>query len=269
MLNHFHLLVQLTAQNLSRGMHWLNGQYARKFNVQYGRVGHLFQSRFKGILVERETHGLQLVRYLPLNPVRAGIVKLPEDYEWSSHRAVLGLAPAPSWLAVDDVLAQFSPDRDIARARYRAFVDAGIGLERSPWSELVGQMFLGSEEWAKRMQDEIDVRPRSSEHPREQRKISVRSMADVVEAVARTLSISEDRVRDGRGLPRQVAAWIGWNEALLTGPQIADALGSCSATTVSRLVRNCDVERKRDRILDASIEKCVSTLRRKSGEWQT
>src|SRR4051812_40302741 len=68
MSNHFHLMLQLTAATLSRGMHWLNGRYVQRFNARHERVGHLYQGRYKSILVERETHGLELSRYVVLNP---------------------------------------------------------------------------------------------------------------------------------------------------------------------------------------------------------
>src|SRR6266705_1694555 len=95
MSNHFHFVVQLTCNSLSRGMQWLSTRYVQKFNRRHGRKGHLFQGPFDGPLVEKETYGLNVLRYDVLNPVRAGMVARPEDYIWSSHRAVLGMAPAP------------------------------------------------------------------------------------------------------------------------------------------------------------------------------
>ena len=98
MPNHYHLVVETPQANLSRGMRHLNGLYTQRYNRHRSRVGHVFQGRFKGILVERESHLLELVRYVVLNPVRAGIVEAAENYAWSSLRATLRLAPAPSWL---------------------------------------------------------------------------------------------------------------------------------------------------------------------------
>ena len=90
----------------------------------------------KSILVEEESYGLEVLRYVVLNPVRAKLVDLPEEYEWSSHRAVIGDIAAPKWLAVDDVLTLFGPRREIAITRYRAFIDAGIGLVKKCEEEL-------------------------------------------------------------------------------------------------------------------------------------
>jgi putative transposase len=87
----------------------------------------LFQGRFKGILVDRDTYLLELTRYVILNPVRAGMCAAPEQWPWSSYAAVMGSAPAPSWLAVEVLLSQFGCSREEARRRYRAFVYEGIG----------------------------------------------------------------------------------------------------------------------------------------------
>src|SRR5436190_2616656 len=161
MPNHFHLLVQLTEETLSRGMHWLNTSYAVAFNRRHNRVGHVLQGRFKSPPVERETYLLELIRYIVLNPVRANIVKRPEDYRWSSYRATIGLAPAKSWLAVDDARLPFGPDRQLARAALRDFVNAAIGVDTSIWKDLFEKGYVGSEDWVAQIQERIALKPRS------------------------------------------------------------------------------------------------------------
>jgi putative transposase len=83
--NHYHLLLETIDGNLSAGMRYINGVYTQYFNHRHDRVGHVFQGRFKAILVEKERYLLELCRYVVLNPVRAGMVKLPEEYGWSSY----------------------------------------------------------------------------------------------------------------------------------------------------------------------------------------
>jgi hypothetical protein len=226
-------------------------------------VGHLFQGRFNAVLIEKEAYCLEVLRYVVLNPVRARIVTCPEDYLWSSHRAVIGEATAPEWLAVDDVLAQFASERELARARYRHFVDAGIGLQRIPWTDLVGQMYLGGEAWLERVRDQVEVKPRADDYPRSQRVLGVPSMAVVVEAVADAFSIDEDSVRHGRsGTPRMIAAWIGFHEALLTIRDIAAGLRLRSAGHVSRLIRQCDRELDQNPVLRGCVDRCRTTIGR-------
>jgi len=267
MPNHFHLLVELTAKTLSKGMHWLNGKYSQAFNKRHDCVGHVFQGPFKAPLVEKESYSLELARYVVLNPVRAKMVSKPEDYVWSSHRAVLGDVEAQPWLAVDDLLVQFAPKRDIARALYRQFVNEAIGSEKNPWTDLVAGLYLGSEDWLKRVREQIDLKPRADDHPRVQRVVGAPSMATIVGVVAATLSTGEDRVRRGRGgIPRMVAAWIGWNEALLTNRDIAAGLRMRSSGHVSDLVRHCERELAINPHLRACVDCCIATIRRETGE---
>jgi REP element-mobilizing transposase RayT len=261
MSNHFHLVIQLMSESLSRGMQWLNFRYAQALNRRLQRVGHLYQGRFNASLIEKETYFLEVLRYVVLNPVRAGIVTRPEDYPWSSHRAVLGAVEPPIWLAVDDVLAQFAPDRDLARINYRNFVDAAIGAETSPWANRVG-IYLGSDTWIKGVGKHIALKPRADDHPRSHRVVDNPSMARVVAAVASTLSIHEGRIRHGRGgFPRMIAAWVAWNEAMLTLREIAAGLRLRSASHASYLIRGCDEKLARNRLLQESVDRCISTIR--------
>jgi putative transposase len=267
MSNHFHLVIQLTCETLSRGMQWLDSKYAQAFNRRHQRVGHLYQGRFKACLIEKEAYYLEVLRYVVLNPVRAAMVTRPEEHPWSSHRAVLGVAKAPGWLAVDDVLVQFGPNRDLARACYQDFVNAAIGAERAPWADLVGQIYLGTDAWIKRVRKQVDLKPRVDDHPRPQRVVGGPSMAAVVAAVAVTLSIDEERIRHGRGgMPRMIAAWIGCHEALLTNRDVAAGLRLRSSGNVTDLIRTCDRELARNRILRARIDHCIATIRRGKGE---
>ncbi len=149
--NHYHLLIQTPDGNLSKGMRQLNGVYTQLSNRRHHRVGHLFQGRFKAILVDSDAYLLELARYVVLNPVRAGMVKRPENWAWSSYRASLGLAPADGFLAVDALLGQFARRRTTAQARYAKFVAEGMGVP-SPWLQLKGQVFLGDAPFVDRMQ---------------------------------------------------------------------------------------------------------------------
>ena len=126
MRNHVHLALQVGEVSLSRIMQNLSQRYTVWMNRQQGRTGHLFQGRYKAILLDADAYLLELLRYIHLNPVRAGIVKLPEGYPWSSHRAYLGQEKIP-WLTTDWTLAQFSEERRLARRRYREFIMEGVG----------------------------------------------------------------------------------------------------------------------------------------------
>jgi putative transposase len=125
--NHYHLLLEVPLGNLPIGMRHLNGVYAQRFNNRYDRCGHLFQARYRSIIVEKNAHLLSVSRYVVFNPVRAGIVERPEDYRWSSYRATAGLEGPPAFLTTDWVLAQFSSRRALAQQRYCEFVMSALG----------------------------------------------------------------------------------------------------------------------------------------------
>jgi putative transposase len=154
--NHYHLVVETPEANLSKGMRQLNGMYTQASNRRHRRGGHLFQGRFKGILVDKENYYLTLVRYVVLNPVRAGMVKRTGAWGWSSYRATAGECPSPAWLATDVVRSYFAKRRSTACQRYRQFVAEGIGQE-SVWVGLRQQVYLGDEKFVHRMQKKIRV----------------------------------------------------------------------------------------------------------------
>jgi hypothetical protein len=157
--NHYHLLIQTPDGNLSKGMRQLNGVYTQISNRRHRRVGHLFQGRFKAILVDGDAYLLELARYVVLNPVRAGMVKRPEQWTWSSYRASLGLVPADDFLAADALLALFASRRNTARERYAKFVAEGIRAP-SPWQQLKGQVFLGDDGFVEKMQKQLGKQQR-------------------------------------------------------------------------------------------------------------
>lgn len=168
MTNHYHLLVETVEGNLSDGMRHLNGVYTQAANRKHRRVGHVFQGRYKAILVEKDRHLLELSRYVMLNPVRAGMVADAIDWPWSSCRATVGLADSPDWLQKDWLLASFGNTRDMAIQSFIDFVRAGV-QHPGIWSGLRNQVFLGDEAFVRRAQaqsDRLDV----AEIPHAQRR---------------------------------------------------------------------------------------------------
>ncbi len=163
--NHYHVLIDTEEPTLSAGMRQLNGVFTQRCNRRHGRVGHVFQGRFKAILVERDAHLLELCRYVVLNPVRARLVREADAWPWSSYRATVGLASVPPWLSVEGLLAHFGSDRGRAQQAYVQFVREGIRAT-SPWEHLRGQIYLGSEAFCQRLVSET-LQP---EVPRTQRQ---------------------------------------------------------------------------------------------------
>jgi putative transposase len=148
MANHYHLLVETPKANLSIGMRQLDGIFTQSFNRRHRRVGHLFQGRFKAILVEKESYLLELCRYIVLNPVRVKGRTSPAGWKWSSYRPTAGLVAVPEFLSTDWLLEQFGQNRRVAQKRYREFVRDGIA--NRPWDALKGQIYLGSDKFIER-----------------------------------------------------------------------------------------------------------------------
>ncbi|MCB1763653.1 MAG: transposase [Gammaproteobacteria bacterium] len=152
--NHYHLLIETPDANLSKGMRQLNGVYTQTFNRAHGRVGHIFQGRFKAILVEKENYLLELSRYIVLNPVRAGMVRSAADWAWSSYRATVGRSNGPDCLHTEWILAAFGKRKSLAMEKFRRFVSEGKG-QPSPWKLLRNQVYLGGENFVQKMQSMI------------------------------------------------------------------------------------------------------------------
>jgi REP element-mobilizing transposase RayT len=169
MSNHYHLLIETPEANLAQGMRHLNGVYTQHFNRSHKRVGHVFQGRYKAIIVERESYLMELARYIVLNPLRANMIKQLVDWQWSSYQATCGQEPTQAWLQTDWILAQFSQQRSSAIAKYIQFVHEGARLP-SVWGQLQGQIYLGSETFVKNMQAQIEKKATLAEIPRAQRR---------------------------------------------------------------------------------------------------
>lgn len=124
MTNHVHMAIRSGVSPLSGLMRFTAAQYSRKTNRKMGRSGHLFERRYRAILVDADSYLLELIRYIHLNPVRASLSTAPEDYHWSSHRAYLG-DQTTVWLSIDWVLSLFGKNRLMARLAYARFIADG------------------------------------------------------------------------------------------------------------------------------------------------
>jgi len=246
--NHYHLIVETPEANLSRGMRHLNASFCQMHHKKYNTVGHLFQGRFKAIIVDRESYLLELARYVVLNPVRAGLVSRPEDWPWSSYRAMAGMSalecgasqsapgsfceasasPSKFVPAMDLLLEQFGPDRMMAQQRYREFVCAGIGLD-SPWPQLKSQIFLANQTFIDTLKDVIPPKSSMEEIPRRQRFAHRPHLKEIFTS-SRTKQKRNECI---------VASYMthGYRQK-----EIADFLG-IHYTTVSNVIRRHDAKR--------------------------
>lgn len=210
--NHFHLLVETPDANLSNAMRDLNGNYAQSFNVRHGRVGHLFQGRYKAFVIEKDSYLLEVARYVVLNPVRAAMVKHPQDWRWSSYRATVGLRKAPDWLHIDWLLGNFSKGRIAAQKEYRKFVVSGID-GRNPYDDLEHDFILGTPQFVYWIWDNHTAGTETTkDYPRQQRIVGRPKLEEIfvdgMNKEERNAAIAFARVRCGY-LVAEIARCLG------------------------------------------------------------
>lgn len=244
MTTHYHLFLQPPGGNLSRFMRHVDGVYTQRLNRNRGRDGPLFRGRYKAVLVDVDSHLLQLVRYIHLNPVEAGLVETAGSYPWSSH-GLYRARSKPTWLAHEEVLGHFSGlkafEEFVARGNdivLKTFLD---GHRRSP--------FLGSADFLSRA---LRRTASSREHPRRERAPQFRTVEDVKDTVTRESGVGREeleRCRPGRRNGRDLAIYLA---ARCAGFSHGDIRGGFSLTGGSAITRACArVERSlsRDRTL--------------------
>ncbi len=176
--NHYHLLIETPDANLSAGIQWINSVYAQYFNKKNDRVGHVFQGRFKAIIVQRDTYLLELCRYIVLNPVRAGIVNNPAKYKWSSYRHMIGSAVTRQFLTTEWVLAQFGSNTSFARNSYTKFVMEGINAD-SPMNDVQSDLILGDRSFIEELRNRVSKYKNDIHIPKKQRYASRESLSSL------------------------------------------------------------------------------------------
>lgn len=226
--NHYHLLIETPKGNLSRGMMQLNGKYAQYFNRKYNRVGHLFQDRYKAILVEKEAYLLELSRYVVLNPVKARIVELPGEWRWSSYRATIGETKKPGFLTVEWILSQFSNNLKKSIEAYKSYVCSGGSMD-FPEEYLVGQLILGNEKFLNDVNRSIGELNLAgvNEFPREHRLTSNPTLDEIFQKESRA------------GKTRDEIVYEVYYTTDYTQREIAEYLG-LHYGTISRIIKSYD-----------------------------
>lgn len=208
MSNHYHLLLETPEGNLSRGMRQLNGIYTQQFNRRHNRIGHVLQGRYKAILVDKDNYLLELCRYVVLNPVRAGVVRSPKEWQWSSYGSTTGYRKGIPCLTTEWILLQFGNERKEASRRYREFVHEGL-KEESPLKEVKGQLFLGEDSFIERFQQLMKDKEALKEIPRLQRYVARPLLEEILkERKLEDVSIYRAHVKYGYTL-KEIGEYLG------------------------------------------------------------
>ena len=263
MANHYHLFLRTPEPDLSAGMRDLNGTYAGYFNARHSRAGHVFEGRYKGILVDNEGHWGEVSRYVHLNPVRAGLVGRPEDCVWSSYPGYYRPKARLAWVNYKRVLADFGGDNRGGRHAYRSFVAEGLGRELdTPFRTIVHGLILGSDAFVSRVAESVKGRPEDREIPMLSRLRKDRNMEDVIDAAAQAFGSNRTKWQPGRrcnDLGRAVAAYAARELCGSKLGEIAPTLGYRHAGSVSTALRRVEGALKR-RAMGKEIRSLMDVL---------
>jgi len=214
MTNHYHLVIETPEPNLALGMRQLNGVYTQRFNRRHERIGHIFQGRYKAIVVDRDAYLLELCRYVVLNPVRANIVDNVSAWPWSSFRATAGLEEAPVPLHADWLLSQFGGSRRKAAGRYARFIAEGV-RGGSVWKHLNRQVYLGDDAFVARIQSSLTRDESLAEIPRVQWKPAGKSLNEYAKEENRHVAMALAYLEGGYRM-REIAASFGVHYATVS-----------------------------------------------------
>jgi putative transposase len=269
MTNHLHLLIERRVDDIGRIMQRVLTGYAQYYNRRYGRVGHVFQGRHKAVLCQSDPYLAELVRYIHLNPVRAKMVDLPEQYPYSSHREYMGIRPN-GMVDVDPVLRRFGRPRAAARQRFADHVAAGMRL--GPQSKFYASEsgILGSEEFVDSMIHQIGDHNvhAAARRRREQKAARGCDIRKVLELVEQRTEVPIGEICSGRKDPSLVYA----KEVMIISArrmgsslaEISDALGINPST----VTRRHDAARRRmlsDQGMAAQVDNVIEQYRSRYG----
>lgn len=287
--NHYHLIIEIREGNLSRGMQWFQTSYSMGFNRRYGRVGPLMQGRFKAVVVDPVGWGLELSRYVHLNPVRTSRMGLDKQarqaarlgarrrpgaelvrervqrlrkYRWSSYRAYAGLEEAPEWLTREVVLKLGG--RGTTRQRqawYAKYVEEAVreGLAQSPWEHLEGRLILGTKRFVEEARKRITGVNR--EHSRRRTLTTRPRWEQIIKAVEKVREGNWEEIRERHGdCGRELALYLGRKEGALTLRELGEAVGGVDYAAVSAAIRRFERRLTAEKTLRKAVAKANQLL---------
>ena len=254
MSNHFHLMIETPEGNLSRIMKHINGSYTTYFNVRHKRTGHLFQGRYKAILVQADTYAAELSRYIHLNPVRAKMVPSPEEYQWSSCRRYFE-GTEPSWLSTSLVLGYFGTEAEDRRRNYRDYLYEAIGKEsRDPLADSAASTILGNDEFVREIREKyLDGKEKDRDLP------ALRDLTRGPE-IAEIKAASEEAFPEDPRLARMAGIYLCWRFSGAKLKEIGELYG-ISESGVNRSCGRLESRLEKDRHLEEELLQMAEDLK--------
>jgi REP element-mobilizing transposase RayT len=262
MRNHYHLVGETPKANISAVMHYINTSYTTYINKKRGRSGHLFQGRYKSVLVDRDSYLLELSRYVHLNPVRAGIVEKPDKYLWSSYRAYID-SSRDDIVHRDFIWRMVSPSPEDASARYRTFVEEAIGVsQESPFAHTRGMAILGDQKFAQ------DVIGRMGGTKIEDKEVALRKELKspvlmpitVLEVISQAVQVPLAVIVDKKGQYRNLAVYLVKKYTIEPNKDIGRLFGNISYSAISQIAIRFEKRIEADAGLRQTTERIKNLL---------
>jgi REP element-mobilizing transposase RayT len=247
MNNHVHLLLETGEIPLSKILQGINQRYTMYFNWRYRTVGHLFQGRYKAILCDKDKYLLSLVKYIHLNPVRAGVVKSPEEYRWSSHRIYTGNSDEKAIVDTDGVVRIFSENIVRARRQYREYMGEDSVVKKEEIYRTIDQRVLGGEGFAEKVLKKSNVKLT------QRKRFKEYLLREIAEGVEKAYRIDTKEMRQkGKGagvsLGRKLFSMVAF-EYGYKGREVAEYIQKDPAIVTRYLKEKGDFEREIERVI--------------------
>lgn len=241
MSNHYHLLLKTNRSNLSKGMQWMGLSYTRRFNNRHFRSGHLFQGRFKSIIVENDAYLVRLSCYIHRNPLRANMVERLAEYRWSSYPVYAYGHKGPEWLKTDVILSQFGGLK--SHQAYREKVQRYSEEEKRLLEDLKHGIILGTSEFVKKLRGAFSPGSAQKEIPQYRKIQRDVDPSDQINRAAAMLEVDMSFCRQSKRIPkefktnRDLLVFCIWKTGLMTNEKIGELFGM-SYSSVSHIAKS-------------------------------
>ncbi len=262
MTNHYHLIMETPNANMSKVMHYVNGSYTGYLNRRRKRSGHLFQGRYKAILVDVDSYLLELSRYVHLNPVRAKRVSTPEDYPYSSYGSYISSRKKDGLVHNDVILGMLSKKRSIAIKSYKDFVEKAIEeKEEDPLKDLYGGSILGGKNFIKEALSRLKDGAFLKQEVSHRRELDAAFGVDcIIDTVAGHFKESTEDVLKDRGEKRNIAIYLIKKWASMPNKQIGDLLGGLSYSAVAKANERFSAKIKNNKALKNMVNRISNKM---------
>jgi REP element-mobilizing transposase RayT len=257
MSNHYHVLLRTRRANLKKAMHWFGTTYTQRFNLRHSRSGHLFQGRYKSIIVQNDAYLIQLSYYIHRNPLRAGIVKRLADYRWSSYRVYAYGHKTPKWLSTDLILSQFEGEQDRYK-KYREKVQKYASEEKHLLEDIRHGLILGTKDFVEKIRKQYLPSKLGSAVPQQNQLKTVDEFDSFLIKAGRSLKcdlnsfVQAGRLSGTDKDKRDLLLYFIWRSGHLKNEQIGNLFG-ISYSAVSHAVKSIKAKLKKDQKLRAKF----------------